>query len=117
MDCATGVLDTDCDLWDHVISLTVADAAASSKPGRAAPANISSARPSQLAGFTGAGVGVSLQRSTDGSPSLLGEPGGSITEMARFVTPYRRRVGHWLTDVTSLAPLLNGMDACTPPFA
>lgn len=34
------------------------------------------------------------------------EVGGSSDEIARYVTPFGRRVGRWLTDITSLAPLM-----------
>lgn len=40
------------------------------------------------------------------------EPGGSFLELARYVTPYRLRVGQWSTDITALAPLLS-MEGCT----
>jgi len=40
------------------------------------------------------------------------EPGGSFSELARYITPYRLRVGQWSTDVTDLAPLLQMKD-CT----
>ena len=34
--------------------------------------------------------------------------GGVNTELARFITPFRRGLGHWVTDVTPLLPLLFG---------
>lgn len=37
------------------------------------------------------------------SPS---EVGGSKNEIARYITPFSRRIGHWLTDVTLMMPLL-----------
>eukprot|EP00062_Callorhinchus_milii_P018978 gi/632973083/ref/XP_007902977.1/ PREDICTED: uncharacterized protein LOC103185996 [Callorhinchus milii] len=33
-------------------------------------------------------------------------------ELGRWITPFRRRVGHWLTDVSPLLPLLN-QNTCT----
>jgi len=39
------------------------------------------------------------------------EPGGSFSEIARYVTPYRLGAGKWTTDITDLAPLLQ-MKSC-----
>jgi hypothetical protein len=55
-----------------------------------------------------------MQHSTSESPSEVShghmsrrlEVGGSQNELARYVTPFGRRVGHWLTDATQLMPLL-----------
>jgi hypothetical protein len=38
------------------------------------------------------------------------EVGGSVNELARYVTPFSRRVGHWLTDTTQLMPLMAASD-------
>jgi len=37
---------------------------------------------------------------------LLGEPGGFEGELARYITPFRRRIGRFLTPATALMPLL-----------
>merc|ERR1712070_912572 len=36
----------------------------------------------------------------------LHEVGGDYNEMGRWITPFRRQVGHWLTDITPLMPML-----------
>lgn len=38
--------------------------------------------------------------------SRVGEPGGFVGELARYITPFRRRLGHWLTPATAMMPLL-----------
>eukprot|EP01118_Nematostelium_gracile_P005349 TRINITY_DN1685_c0_g1_i4.p1 TRINITY_DN1685_c0_g1~~TRINITY_DN1685_c0_g1_i4.p1 ORF type:complete len:506 (+),score=71.59 TRINITY_DN1685_c0_g1_i4:412-1929(+) len=62
-----GRLDTDCPIWDRLLSLTVCC----------------------------------------GDP----EEKECWNELGRWVTPFRRQVGHWLTDVTPLTPLLTS-DTC-----
>ncbi|XP_078454085.1 uncharacterized protein LOC144720862 [Lampetra planeri] len=41
--------------------------------------------------------------------SVCCSPDGELcsTELGRWITPFRRRVGHWLTDVSPLLPLLD----------
>jgi len=66
-----GTLDSDCSVWDHVISLTL--------------------------------LGC--------SDSMLGnEPGGDPSELGRWITTFRRRVGRWRTDATSLFPMIWGQE-------
>jgi len=40
------------------------------------------------------------------------EPGGSVNELQRWVTPFRRAIGEWVTDITPLSPRL-GTGDCT----
>ena len=88
--------------WDHVITLEVwcadvdddDDASAPSRSGRGA-ANASAS----------ASTGRPRRR------RRLQEVGGSPAELARFITPFRRQVGRWVTDVTPLMPMLYH-DAC-----
>lgn len=42
----------------------------------------------------------------------LGEVGGTTNELARWITPFRRRGGRWLTDITPVLPHLNSTN-CT----
>ena len=41
--------------------------------------------------------------------------GGANFELARYITPFRRGLGRWLTDVTPLLPLLFGDQAAGAP--
>jgi len=37
----------------------------------------------------------------------------SLTEIGRWITSFRRRIGHWLTDVSPLLPVLTSQAQCT----
>lgn len=41
--------------------------------------------------------------------------GGVNQELARWITPFRRGIGHWLTDVSPLLPLLLGDQSTSTP--
>ncbi|EDQ87266.1 uncharacterized protein MONBRDRAFT_27478 [Monosiga brevicollis MX1] len=70
-----GSFDLDCDMWDHVHTVSV---------------------------------------TCDGKPSTsgVGEQDVQASEIGRWVTPYRRRVGHWLTDVTTYGAQLRPGARC-----
>ena len=82
-----GNMDETCPAWDHNIALGVVCAPS----GAEAASRASDAHDGQqqLRGQAG-----------------LGEPGGFVGELARWITPFRRRVGRWLTPATPLMPLL-----------
>eukprot|EP00041_Stephanoeca_diplocostata_P019331 m.414820 g.414820 ORF g.414820 m.414820 type:complete len:630 (-) comp21275_c1_seq2:3608-5497(-) len=48
---------------------------------------------------------------SNGSAVALGEPGGGPLELGRWVTPFRRRGGRWLTS-TELFPMMPGGATC-----
>lgn len=75
-------MDESCPVWDHNIALGVVCAATPEEASRAAALGGSRAR------------------------EELGEPGGYVGELARWITPFRRRIGRWLTPATTLMPLL-----------
>eukprot|EP00887_Chlorella_sp_A99_P003150 scaffold9.g3150.t1 len=104
----------DCPIWDHVVQLFVCcegqelpcDAC---QPTVWAPGQPrSSARGGQTERLQptprpggAAATGGAVSTSSDEPPTLR-----CGRELGRWITPFRRRVGRWLTDVTPLAPLL-----------
>ena len=82
LSCA-GNMDETCPVWDHTVALGVVCAATADEA--AAIAAASSERRAVGGGVPAAGAA--------GAPSF-GEPGGFEGELARWVTPFRRRVGH-----------------------
>jgi hypothetical protein len=109
-----GSRDTDCPIWDHCITLTATchDPADS----RVAPSSATAAATAMLAAAALRGknehFGTADARGvgTSGSDPVWlgsGEAGGTVNEMGRWVTPFRRRGGRWLTPATQLLPRLN----------
>ena len=80
-------MDETCPVWDHNIALGVVCAPSAAEA--AARASDAHDGQQQLRGR-----------------ASLGEPGGFVGELARWITPFRRRVGRWLTPATPLMPLL-----------
>jgi len=89
-------MDQSCPAWDHNVALGVACGATHEE------AMVS------LDHQLKAGHSPSWPQGSEAEASfdLLGEPGGFAGELARYVTPFRRRIGHWLTPATALMPLL-----------
>eukprot|EP01043_Picozoa_sp_COSAG02_P046563 COSAG02_NODE_4367_length_5445_cov_2.017770_3_plen_610_part_00 len=83
-------MDESCPAWDHNIALGVLCA-----PTAAEAARLADEHREMRVGD----LGVAVQQQ-------LGEPGGFVGEMARYITPFRRRVGHWLTPSTARMPYL-----------
>lgn len=82
-----GRMDQSCPAWDHNIALGVACGASHQEAHAAIESQLRSA--GQQDGQHG-----------------LSEPGGFEGELARYITPFRRRLGHWLTPATHMMPLL-----------
>ena len=88
LGCGVGAgVDGDCSVWDHCISLT-ADCGGSEK-------NLG-----EIGGYTG------------GSEKNLGEIGGYTNELGRWITTFRRRGSHFITDISNLYFLLRSDDSC-----
>jgi len=79
---AEGRMDQSCPAWDHNIALGVACA------------------PTHEEAF------ALLQARLLQEQGRLDEPGGFAGELARYVTPFRRRIGKWLTPATDKMPML-----------
>lgn len=79
-------MDESCPAWDHNIALGVV----------CAPTEAAAIR---LLDIQGADLEL-------GGQVQLGEPGGFVGELARYITPFRRRIGHWLTPATARMPYL-----------
>jgi hypothetical protein len=86
-------MDESCPAWDHNIALGVvcAPSAAEAKLLMAAREDQHKIQDGQLEGT---------------EKVHLGEPGGFVGELARYITPFRRRIGHWLTPATARMPYL-----------
>lgn len=88
-------MDESCPAWDHNIALGVVCAE-------------NSAESVARSGMASTGRDVSA------SHEQLTEPGGFVGELARYITPFRRRIGHWLTPASTLMPYLTGANrSCT----
>ena len=83
LTCA-GNKDEDCPVWDHNIALGVVCAA------------------------TWEDAAALGARSAHAAAQRVGEPGGFRGELGRWVTPFRRRIGRFLTPATHYMPLLTG---------
>ena len=82
----TGVFDRDCPPWDHVANLFVC-----------CNNDVNHSSHDHMNGFGCASP----------CPSYAMSPTEHCgDELGRWITPFRRRIGHWITDVSSLAPLL-----------
>lgn len=97
---AQGRMDQSCPAWDHNVALGVACATTHDEAAAALEHQLQAGRPRALrSSVMRRGGGV-----RDGVG--LGEPGGFAGELARYITPFRRRVGHWLTPASTMMPLL-----------
>lgn len=79
-----GSFDSDCDMWDHVHTVA-ADC------------------------WDASGASLGLQAS---AATRVEEQDVAPNEIGRWITPYRRRVGHWLTPVTPWLAVLGSAQAC-----
>jgi hypothetical protein len=76
-------MDESCPAWDHNIALGVVCAAT--------PAEAEAAAAAELAGLAGDRAQATSTGTVD--EPRLGEPGGFVGELARYITPFRRRIG------------------------
>ena len=81
-------MDESCPAWDHNIALGVVCA-----PNEAEATRLMHEQFNR---------GASEVRQQLG----LSEPGGFVGELSRYITPFRRRIGHWLTPATARMPYL-----------
>jgi hypothetical protein len=89
-------MDESCPAWDHNIALGVVCAATPEEAQKITTSRIATSRIATSR--------RSIREPHDG----LDEPGGFEGELARYITPFRRRVGHWLTPATTLMSYLTG---------
>lgn len=85
-----GSFDVDCDAWDHVVTVAATCTQTGRWPATSNPA------------YTG--------------PMHLSEPDVTPNELGRWITPYRRRVGHWLTQVNPWLAVFAGGETCNITF-
>ena len=92
-----GLYDSDCSGWDHTVTLQVR--CADQDP--------------QIVGVRADGGGTG---STGGGRGLGGdgEVGGEPLEIARYITPFSRRSGRWITPATHFIPLLLSLPTSSP---
>eukprot|EP00596_Hydrurales_sp_CCMP1899_P003629 CAMPEP_0119036222 /NCGR_PEP_ID=MMETSP1177-20130426/3780_1 /TAXON_ID=2985 /ORGANISM="Ochromonas sp, Strain CCMP1899" /LENGTH=795 /DNA_ID=CAMNT_0006995731 /DNA_START=83 /DNA_END=2470 /DNA_ORIENTATION=- len=90
-----GLFDSDCSHWDHTVTISVSCA---DNGNIIEKSNLFQV---DLDGADDRRIGQGL---FDRKRKL--EVGGARFEIARYVTPFGRRVGRWLTDITPLIPLL-----------
>lgn len=119
-----GHFDADCPQWDHVVQLHVCCSRDCKPctplvwdPPAASPAGSGSAD-------SGGASSGGASSSTASSSSAAGNSNQTVcgAELGRWITPFRRRVGRWLTDVSELRPLLPPGGTCrftlqAPPWA
>ncbi|KAK9821321.1 hypothetical protein WJX81_001912 [Elliptochloris bilobata] len=116
-----GTTDADCAIWDHVVQLFVCCDGGEGSGGSGGGGGSGAERPCDKCDST---VWLAAHRPEDpaerewqlaaracGAP-YLNEEVECGRELGRWITPFRRRVGRWLTDVTPLRPLLNGGQRC-----
>lgn len=115
-----GQADSDCSSWDHCITISFRCAAKSSYSASSMKhSDPLSLLYSHNENFRKSSS-ISMYRNVTllPSPSSSGlldhrrlEVGGDARELVRFVTPFRRRNGHWLTDISPLAAVLQQCDS------
>ena len=81
-DDSEGRMDQSCPVWDHNIALGVVCATNHDD------------------------AAMQLKAQLAAGPASLGEPGGYPGELARYITPFRRQLGQWITPATAQMPLL-----------
>ena len=89
-------MDQSCPEWDHNVALGVACGATQEEAAKA----LTSRLHGQQRGA------VPTRPPPPGVASSASEPGGFEGELARYITPFRRRIGRWLTPATHMMPLL-----------
>ncbi|KAK9816886.1 hypothetical protein WJX72_006713 [[Myrmecia] bisecta] len=97
-----GSFDADCPIWDHVVQLFVC---CEDPTGVAPPCDKCSATPWMAMQHEGEPEAEAWKASNLVQDALPGDACGR--ELGRWMTPFRRRIGRWLTDVTPLMPLLS----------
>ena len=110
-----GQADSDCSSWDHCITIAFRCAAEES---HATHMEFSDQRIHKLSSqpllyahneifqkaYVSSYLNLTLPSNNDLHRRL--EVGGDARELVRYVTPFRRRNGHWLTDISPLVALL-----------
>ncbi|BDA49567.1 hypothetical protein COCOBI_14-1860 [Coccomyxa sp. Obi] len=114
-----GTLDADCPIWDHVVQLFVCCEDAEGRTDHCDKCDVTpwmAMSHNDPSGVEWREERLSLASQGFGSS---GEACGK--ELGRWITPFRRRIGRWLTDVTPLWPLLSSrhcrFQAQTAPWA
>lgn len=99
-----GSMDSDCPVWDHAVQLFVCcnDPEGRLPPCEACPTTLWTP---QRRGRMHMPI-QGLERLEMESPPICGR------ELGRWMTPFRRRVGHWVTDASNYLPLLTS-EQCT----
>ncbi|KAL3136582.1 hypothetical protein ABBQ38_005828 [Trebouxia sp. C0009 RCD-2024] len=106
-----GHRDKDCPIWDHTVQLFVCgdDSSGHAPPCEPCDPTVWSEPYSASSSHHGANWTGSarewLQRSSSSAADAAAVPQCG-RELGRWITPFRRRIGRWLTDVTPLLPLL-----------
>ena len=120
-----GQADSDCSSWDHCITIAFRCAAEGSY---ATHMEFSDQRIHKLSSqpllyahneifqkaYVSSYLNLTLPSNNDLHRRL--EVGGDARELVRYVTPFRRRNGHWLTDISPLVALLQQCDSNTYIF-
>ena len=107
-------MDESCPAWDHNIALGVACAATPAQAHRLAEVRFGQQTPTtQQTESVPPSTALNNATAESETPALA-EPGGYVGELARWITPFRRRIGHWLTPATTLMPYLTeeGKSSC-----
>ncbi|KXZ53253.1 hypothetical protein GPECTOR_7g1147 [Gonium pectorale] len=117
-----GAFDASCPAWDHMVQLF---ACCDPRPDRCAPCPTTLWRPRSGAGGAGGAGGAAGLQAGGQEGRQEGDGAGEQRcglELGRWATPFRRRVGRWLTDVTPLLAALGDGGRCaftvqTAPWA
>ena len=121
-----GQADSDCSAWDHSISISFRCAFQSSSDSDSDGDNYKAlkeleskqaelSRPLLQSHLLQAAGLPHRERAVQGRERRL-EAGGDAFELARYVTPFRRRNGHWLTDISPSIALLAASDCASSSF-
>lgn len=119
-----GQADSDCSSWDHCITIAFRCASEGSYSAHMKSADQRSHKLSpslfyaHQESFQKASVSSYLNLTLSSKNNLHRrlEVGGDARELVRYVTPFRRRNGHWLTDISPLVALLQQCDSNTYVF-
>lgn len=105
-----GSRDKDCPVWDHTVQLFVCcdDPSGQAPPCEpCGPTVWSEPYQSDCEASSNLADGDSLGN-RNRSKAVYSSSSRCGRELGRWITPFRRRIGRWLTDVTPLLPLLTG---------
>ena len=114
LGCEGARFDAGCPAWDHMVQLFVCCEPTEERQRAACAACPTTLwRPRGLGGAVEGSAGGGGGEGGEGGEGAVGRQGGEQeavcgVELGRWATPFRRRVGRWMTDVSPMLAALGG---------